>query len=434
MTGHTQGGPSPAEPDDERDAGPEPSPDFTAEARPDAEAGVTAAPVRAPTPDPADVTQLMEPPGRTVESAEPGAETVEVANPGARTGETAQRDAEPVETVDPAAETVEVERPLSPAPPAAVLETRAPAPDAPAEPPAAPSRQPVVEPAAETVEAPQPSAADPAVVDLTAAEAPVDPGPVDPGPVDPGPGDPAPVDPWRQYEEPPETYPPTAGSTVVRYESELDGWTMARRRHRRQTLTFASGLAGVLVLGLLAYMTFLGHISWPFGGKVDVTANLCTRSKPLQPSKITLRVYNGSNRKGLAVQVTRQLQAFGFAVEDTGNDPLEAKLTTPIEIRRGENGVLASKTTQAYLIGKVHEVVDDRQSESVDVVLSKTFTRVKTRKEVAAALAALTNTLPKTCPPGVTQSGSTSPGGGTPQPTGVSKSGPARPSAKVTKR
>ena len=250
----------------------------------------------------------------------------------------------------------------------------------------------------------------------------------------PGPVDPVPVDPWRRYEEPAEAYPPTAGSNVVRYERELDGWTIARRRHRRQTLTFASGLAGVLVLGLLAYMTFLGHISWPFGGKVDVTANLCTRSKPLQPSKITLRVYNGSNRKGLAVQVTRQLQAFGFAVEDTGNDPLEAKLTTPIEIRRGENGVLASKTTQAYLIGKVHEVVDDRQSESVDVVLSKNFTRVKTRKEVAAALAALTNTLPETCPPGVTQSGSTAPAGGTPQPTGVSKSGPARPSAKVTKR
>jgi hypothetical protein len=427
MTGHTQGGPSPAEPDDERDGGPEASPDVRAEARRDAEAGATAAPDRAPMTDPADVTHLMEQPGKTVESAEPGAETVEVADPGARTGETAQRDAEPVETVDPAAETVEVERPLSPAPPAAVVETRAPAPEAPAEPAVAPSRQPVAEPPAETVA--QPSAADPAVVDLTAAEAPVGPAPVDPAPVDP-----APVDPWRQYEEPAEAYPPTAGSNVVRYDNEVDGWTKARQRHRRQTLIFASGLAGVLVLGLLAYMTFLGHISWPFGGKVDVTANLCTRSKPLQPSKITLRVYNGSNRKGLAVQVTRQLQAFGFAVEDTGNDPLEAKLTTPIEIRRGENGVLASKTTQAYLIGKVHEVVDDRQSESVDVVLSRNFTRVKTRKEVAAALAALTNTLPKTCPPGVTQSGSTAPGGGTPQPTGVSKSGPARPSAKATKR
>src|SRR3954451_25358981 len=421
MTGHTDGGPSPAEPDPEH-AGPdaeaesrpdtEPAgPDAEAESRPDTE---PAGP--APEPDAADVTQLMEPPGRTVETADPGARTVETVDPGALTVETAQRD---VETGDPAAATVEVEHPPSPA----VVEAPEPVRHSPADPYPGPAREPAVEPAAETVEVARPGAADPAVVDLTAAEPPTNAPPTNAPPTDP----------WTGYEDPPERYSVTGGSTVIRHQDEVDGWTKARRRHRRQTLTFVSGLAGVLVLGLLAYMTFLGDISWPFGGKVDVTANLCTRSKPLQPSKITLRVYNGSDRKGLAVQVTRQLQAFGFAVEDTGNDPLEAKLTTPLEIRHGENGVLAAKTTQAYLIGKVHEVVDDRQSESVDVVLSKSFTRVKTRKEVAAALVALTNTLPKNCPPGVTQNGST--GGGTPQPTGVSKSGPAaRPSAKATKR
>jgi len=400
MTGHTDGGPSPAEPDPEH-AGP----DAEAESRPDTE---PAGP--APEPDAADVTQLMEPPGRTVETADPGARTVETVGPGARTVETAQRDVETVETGDPAAETVEVEHPTSPA----VVEAPEPVRDSPADPYPGPAREPAVEPAAETVEVARPGAADPAVVDLTAAEPPTNAPPTKAPPTDP----------WTGYEDPPERYPVTGGSTVIRPQDEVDGWTKARRRHRRQTLTFVSGLAGVLVLGLLAYMTFLGDISWPFGGKVDVTANLCTRSKPLQPSKITLRVYNGSDRKGLAVQVTRQLQAFGFAVEDTGNDPLEAKLTTPLEIRHGENGVLAAKTTQAYLIGKVHEVVDDRQSESVDVVLSKSFTRVKTRKEVAAALVALTNTLPKNCPPGVTQNGST--GGGTPSRRASRRAGPPR--------
>src|SRR3954469_19250983 len=114
MTGHTDGGPSPAEPAPEH-AGP----DAGAESRPDTE---PAGP--APEPDAADITQLVEPPGRTVETADPGARTVETVDPGALTVETAQRDAETGETGEtgatgetgePAAETVEVEHPPPPA-------------------------------------------------------------------------------------------------------------------------------------------------------------------------------------------------------------------------------------------------------------------------------------------------------------------------------
>ena len=66
-------------------------------------------------------------------------------------------------------------------------------------------------------------------------------------PVDPAP---APVDPWTGYDEPPDPYPPTAGFDRPAPHEEVDGWTKARRRHRRQTLTFTAGLVGVLVLGL----------------------------------------------------------------------------------------------------------------------------------------------------------------------------------------
>ncbi len=191
----------------------------------------------------------------------------------------------------------------------------------------------------------------------------------------------------------------------------VGGWDGVRRRHRRQTLTFLGAFALVIVVGLLAWLTYLGRVPWPFGGAVNVTQSACTRSKPLPPKKITLRVYNGSERRGLAGQVAAQLKAFGFNVQEAGNDPLEVKLRTPIEIRHGSSGDLAALTTTAYLSGRVRDVVDDRLSDSVDVVLGPAFTRVHTRREVTQALAGLTPRLPLTCPPGSSPpaSGTTAP-------------------------
>jgi LytR cell envelope-related transcriptional attenuator len=196
------------------------------------------------------------------------------------------------------------------------------------------------------------------------------------------------------------------GSVPVLVEG---GWEGVRRRRRRQTLTFLGAFAAVIVVGFLAVLTYIGHIPWPFDGKVNTAQSVCTRSKPPPPKRISLRVYNGSTRKGLAKQVAAELKAFGFTIQDTGNDPLEAKLRTPIEIRHGDSGDLAALTTTAYLNGKVRDVRDDRQADSVDVVLGPSFTRVHTRREVSRALAALTPSLPLTCPPGASPPASATP-------------------------
>jgi LytR cell envelope-related transcriptional attenuator len=186
------------------------------------------------------------------------------------------------------------------------------------------------------------------------------------------------------------------------------GWDAVRRRHRRQTLTFLAGLLVVLAVGSVGWLTYSGVVPWPFGGKVNTSQSICTRSKPELPQEITLRVYNGSNRRGLAASVSAQLKAYGFNVQETGNDPLEAKLRTPIELRHGSSGKLAALTIRAYLAGKVHDVRDDRQADTVDVVLGPSFTGVHTRREANGALAALAGSLPLTCPAGVTPSPSVS--------------------------
>ena len=230
-------------------------------------------------------------------------------------------------------------------------------------------------------------------------------------PVDDPPADPfedtreAPVDDAGVDPSPAEPY--STGNVPVLVPG---GWDGARRRHRRQTLTFLGAFLLVLGLGVVAVLTYVGRIAWPFGGTVDLTQGTCTHSQPLPPKKIVLRVYNGSDRKGLAGQVAAQLEAFGFTVQETGNDPLEVKLRTPIEIRHGDSAELAALTTTAYLSGRVRDVRDDRLSDTVDVVLGPTFTHVHTRREVGKALAALTPRLPLTCPAGA----SPTPSAGTP--------------------
>jgi hypothetical protein len=191
----------------------------------------------------------------------------------------------------------------------------------------------------------------------------------------------------------------TGGVPILPIEG---GWDAVYRRRRRQTMTFVAGLAVVLIVGFVAWLTYSGVVPWPFGGKVDAAQSLCNHTQPLPPKKIVLRVYNGTSRRGLASQVSVQLKAFGFTVKETGNDPLETRLRTPVELRHGENGDVAAASTSAYLTGKARMVQDDRRDESVDVVLGPGFTRVHTRSEVTKALAGVTASLPLTCPPGVT--------------------------------
>jgi LytR cell envelope-related transcriptional attenuator len=204
------------------------------------------------------------------------------------------------------------------------------------------------------------------------------------------------------------------------------GWDAVYRRRRRQTVTFLGGLALVLVVGSIAWLTYAGVVPWPFGGAVKVAQSVCTRSQPLPPKKIAVRVFNGSARNGLASQVSAQLKALGFAVKVTGNDPLEARIKTPVQIRHGANGDIAAATMSAYVVGKVDQEQDDRQDATIDLVLGPSYSRLHTKSELKKSLAAVTATLPLTCPAGVTPTPTPTPSGTpkarvTPRPTASPK-------------
>ena len=89
-------------------------------------------------------------------------------------------------------------------------------------------------------------------------------------------------------------------------------------------------------------------------------------------------------------------------VQETGNDPLEAKVTTAVEIRFGDGGEIAGKTASAYFAGKIRQRRDDRTNDLVDVVLGPKYKRLNTRRETTRALAVARPTMPLSCPQGVT--------------------------------
>jgi hypothetical protein len=174
---------------------------------------------------------------------------------------------------------------------------------------------------------------------------------------------------------------------------------------------------------------YTGRVAWPFGGRVNVSAQVCTPSKPLQPKQIHVRVYNGSNRSGLAKTVAAQLKALGFVVQETGNDPLETRVTTAVEVRFGDTGELAGKTTSAYFAGRIRQRIDDRTNEVVDVVLGPKFTRLNTRREITKALTLARPHLPLSCPAGVTPPPTPTPA---PRATPAKPAKPARPTPTPT--
>jgi hypothetical protein len=105
----------------------------------------------------------------------------------------------------------------------------------------------------------------------------------------------------------------------------------------------------------------------------------------LAPSSVTLRVYNATDKKGLAGTVAKALQARGFKVTEIANDRSGRKVTGVGEIRHGPRGDDAAAFVTAFLPGAT-DYQDTRASATVDVVLGPEFKQLSTPDQVSAAL------------------------------------------------
>ncbi|MEO7059828.1 MAG: LytR C-terminal domain-containing protein [Lapillicoccus sp.] len=128
------------------------------------------------------------------------------------------------------------------------------------------------------------------------------------------------------------------------------------------------------------------------GAKAPTTTPVKTPARPaaLAPAQVTVNVYNGTTRSGLAGDTAKLVRARGFVVGTIANDPLRKDLPGTAEIRFGPNGAAAGGLVATLVAGSA-AVKDARADASVDLVLGEKFTAL-----APAAVVPSTSTTP-TC-------------------------------------
>ncbi len=171
----------------------------------------------------------------------------------------------------------------------------------------------------------------------------------------------------------------------------------ARRGRRRSWPVLL--LAAVLVIGL----TGAGWWLWQRDTDDAVaTADRTPCPKPtappaaVPPGKVTVNVYNATDRRGLAARVATQLRKRGFKVVKVDNDPLDRRVTGLAEVRHSEPGAGAARTVVAQ-VGTVVAVPDQRTDASVDLVLGAGFRALQPLAAAAAALSPTPQPMPAAC-------------------------------------
>ncbi len=149
------------------------------------------------------------------------------------------------------------------------------------------------------------------------------------------------------------------------------------RRFRRLRTTITM----LLLLGLVAGATYYAWqiVTEPAASEDEpvVTTPVCAvpvPEDPPPPESISLNVYNGTDRSGLANQVAREMRDIGFVTLDVANDPLGRSVTGVAEIRAAEQDENVTYV-MSQLPGSVF-LADERQDDTIDVVLGQAFERV----------------------------------------------------------
>ena len=157
---------------------------------------------------------------------------------------------------------------------------------------------------------------------------------------------------------------------------------VARRRHlqQRQTVIFGGLVAILGVIGLAAAGVFTGVLPAPVDPPFSTPEPTDTAAAPPCPpadalplpySEVTVNVYNGTDRAGLAATVGGQLGALGILVNDRANYP-GGDFTGATDIQVGAEGVTAGYTIAA-LFPDATITLENRPDAIVNVVLGEGF-------------------------------------------------------------
>ena len=105
----------------------------------------------------------------------------------------------------------------------------------------------------------------------------------------------------------------------------------------------------------------------------------------LDPTTVQVRVFNATDKAGLAQTVAAQMQQRGFTVTEIANDPTDREVTGVGEVRYGVAGREVARFVRLLLPG-AGDYGDTRSDAKVDLVIGPEFTSLASPEEVAAAL------------------------------------------------
>ena len=121
--------------------------------------------------------------------------------------------------------------------------------------------------------------------------------------------------------------------------------------------------------------------------EAEACASASAAPPSLDPTTVTLRVFNATDTGGLAQEVAASLQERGFVVEEIANDPTEREVTGVGELRHGPRGDEAAAYVALFVPG-AGDFPDTRATATVDFVIGPEFTGLASREDVEAALGA----------------------------------------------
>jgi len=153
-----------------------------------------------------------------------------------------------------------------------------------------------------------------------------------------------------------------------------------RARYSLRLRRALPALVFLLVLCGLAGLTWLKVIDQVD----DRAAAAACGPKPVDPSKVQVRVYNATAREGLARKIASQLVGRGYLIVATDNDPLSGirPVDGAAEVRYGPAGARAAAVLRRPVPGATM-YKDARQDATVDLVLGQQFRRLATPAELA---------------------------------------------------
>lgn len=111
---------------------------------------------------------------------------------------------------------------------------------------------------------------------------------------------------------------------------------------------------------------------------------------PAKLADTRIRVLNASGQGGQAGEVAGTLRDLGFATPTAANDPIYAgtRLSCPGQIRFGQAG--RQSAAAAWLVAPCVELYqDDREDDSVDLVIGTDFTSLASSDDITAVLSGL---------------------------------------------